>query len=129
MNDMTRTNDANQRVMRESWGTAPPAWVVALAEECDRTSQTQAAKRLNVSGSMVNQALRNAYKGRLDRLEERVRGEFMNETVACPVLGQISSRECLDNQQQPYSPANHMRVTLFRTCRTCPNNRTKREAP
>lgn len=121
-------SDANVKVMRESWGATPPEWIVVLAEECDRTSQVNAAKRLNVSGAMVNQALRNGYKGRLDRLEERVRGEFMNEKVGCPVLGEISSRECLDHQRQPFAASNHVRVSLFRACRSCPNNRTKREA-
>lgn len=120
-------SDHNVKAMREHWGATPPEWIVVLAEECDRTSQVQASKRLNVSGAMVNQALRNAYNGRLDRLEERVRGEFMNEKVACPVLGEISSRECLDHQRRPYSASNHMRVALFRACRSCPNNRSKKE--
>lgn len=122
-------SDSNLKVMHASWGTTPPSWIVALAEACDRTSQTKAAARLNVSGAMVNQALHNAYKGRLDRLEERVRGEFMNEKVICPVLGEISSRECLDHQQRPYADTNHIRVALFRACRSCPNNRGKKEAP
>lgn len=119
---------ANAEMMRASWGVSPPEWIAVLAEECDRTSQSKTASRLNVSAAMVNQAIRNSYKGRLDRLEERVKGEFMNEKSACPVLGEISTRECLDHQARPYATTNHIRVALFRACRTCPNNRGRKDA-
>ncbi len=118
---------ANTGMMRAAWGVSAPEWVAVLAEECDRTSQAKAAVRLNVSAAMVNQALRNSYKGRLDRLEERVKGEFMNEKVRCPVLGEISTRECLDHQARPFATTNHVRVALFRACRSCPHNRGKKE--
>jgi hypothetical protein len=117
----------NTTMMRASWGASPPEWIQVLAEECDRASQAKAAARLHVSAAMVNQALRNSYKGRLDRLEERVKGEFMNEKVTCPVVGEISTRECLDNQARPFATTNHVRVALFRACRSCPNNRGRKE--
>lgn len=113
----------NRLVILRKWGAKPPQWIVALAEECDRTSQGKAAALLNVSPTMVNQALQNCYAGRLDRLEERVRGEFLRETVACPVLGDMSKRDCMDHQGRKYTPTNPMRVKLHRACRTCPNRR------
>lgn len=113
----------NVLTVQRKWGAHPPAWIVELAEECDRSSQGKVAKRLGVSATVVNQALQNAYTGRLDRLEQRVRGELLRETVQCPVLGEITKRECLDHQSRPYEATNPMRVKLFQTCPRCPNRR------
>ncbi len=114
----------NVSTARASWGNSTaPEWVIALAEECDRTSQGQAAKRLGVSSTVINQALHNSYPGRLDRVEQRVRGEFMRATVICPVLGEISSRRCLDEQRRPFSSSNSLRLQLYRACKTCKERR------
>jgi hypothetical protein len=102
---------------------APRAdWIAALAAECERTSQGKAAKRLGVSGAVVNQALRGNYCGRLDRLEQRVRGELMASTLVCPELGTISTKQCQDEQATPYHTASRMRVAVYRACRAgCAN--------
>lgn len=109
----------NLQTARDSWGAKPPAWIVALAEACDASSQSRVSVRLGISAAVVNQALKNTYAGRLDRVEERVRGELLRETVACPVLGEITKRECLDNQNRGYEATNPTRVKLFQTCRKC----------
>ena len=113
----------NVLTVARKWGAHPPAWVVALAEACDLSSQGRIAVRLGVSATVVNQALQNVYAGRLDRVEQRVRGELMRETVQCPVLGEITKRECLDHQSRPYEATNPMRVRLFQACPRCPNRR------
>lgn len=112
----------NRAIALERWGSGAPDWVLALADECDRTSQNRAGLRLGVTGSLINQVLRAAYKGRLDRIETRVRGELMRQTVACPVLGEISSRQCLDEQSRPRAATNPLRVALYQACRACPHN-------
>lgn len=115
---------ANAALVRAHWGAAAPLWVQALAAECDRTSQAKAAERLGVSGAMVNQVLKHVYKGRYDGLESRVKGELLAETVRCPVLGEISTRQCLDEQVKPYANTNRMRVAVYKACRSgCPNYR------
>src|SRR5690606_24583580 len=76
-------------------------WVAVLREECDRTSQPKTAARLGVSPAMVNQVLKGVYKGNWERIETLVRGELMNKTVECPILGEISCRRCLDEQARP----------------------------
>ena len=43
---------ANSQVMHDSWGVSPPEWIAVLAEECDRTSQSKTASRLNVSAAI-----------------------------------------------------------------------------
>lgn len=114
----------NVHMVRRKWGANPPEWVLMLAEECDRTSQGKAAARLGVkSPAIVNQALQNKYTGRMDRLEERVRGELMNKVLACPVLGEISARRCLDEQARPFTSSNALRLRVKRACAVCPNRR------
>jgi hypothetical protein len=108
---------------RAAWGgDKTPDWIEALAGACDLAkSQGQVAKRLGVSPTQVNQAIGNLYKGRLERLEQRVRGELMKETVSCPVLGPLSRRDCLDFQRRKFRATNPLRVLLHQTCPTCPN--------
>lgn len=113
----------NVQTVLEAWGAEPPAWVLILAEACDNASQGRVAADLNVSATQVNQVLKNAYKGRLDRIEARVRGELMKETVSCPILGELSKRECLDHQSRGYEATNSTRVRLFQACRKCVHRR------
>lgn len=118
---MADKNTINMDRARERWGDAAPEWVVVLAEACDAGGQTAIAKKLGISGAQVSQALSNSYPGRLDKLEQRVRGELMNEHVRCPVLGEISKRQCLDEQSKPYASTNALRVELRRACARCDN--------
>lgn len=106
---------------RAAWTSGVPEWVAALAAACDKSSQGKVAQRLGISSAAVNQVLGASYKGRIDRVEARVRGELMRETVACPVLGEISRRECLDHQRRKFAATNPMRVQLYRACKDCPN--------
>lgn len=96
-------------------------WIAALRAECQRTSQARTAARLGVSAAMVNQVLRGRYQGKTANIEARVRGELMRATVECPILGEISTRQCLDEQSRPFAATNPIRVLLYRACRTCPH--------
>lgn len=116
----------NVKRARAAWGgDKTPDWIEALAGACDLAkSQGQVAERLGISAAAVNQVLGNSYKGRLDRVEQRVRGELMKQTVICPVLGEISTRDCLDHQARsikPFHATNPLRVRLHQACPTCPN--------
>ncbi len=126
---MTSTGETNVAVARRSWGEAAPEWVAVMAEAADATSQADVSRRLGVSSAQINQALRNSYAGRVDRLEARVRGELMNEKVGCPVLGEITKRRCLDEQRRNTgAPQNAVRVELRRACRKCTNRSGNKEA-
>lgn len=120
---MTSEGTNNVTLVKTCWGEAAPEWIIALAEACDGVNSSQAAvsRRLGVSGAMINQALRNTYAGRMDKLEARVRGELMNERVACPVLGDITKRRCIDEQSREYAATNVLRIELRRSCPRCPN--------
>jgi len=115
------TQNANRA--SRGWGANPPDWIVVLARECDKTSQSKVAKDLGVSSPAVNQVLGNSYHGRVDRIENLVRGTYMKATVACPVLGEISTVDCADNQRQTkkFKATNHLRVLLANACPVCPH--------
>jgi transcriptional regulator with XRE-family HTH domain len=92
-------------------------WLETLRQECEASSQVKIARRLGVSTAMINQVLKGVYKGNASRLEALVRGELMLENVACPVLGEISKRRCLDEQARPFGATNPQRVALYKACR------------
>jgi hypothetical protein len=94
----------------------------ALLELKKTSSQAAIARRLDVSDAAISAALRGKYIGNVEALAERIRGELLNQTVACPILGEITSRICQDERKKPFHSANPMRVRIWRTCRTCPNN-------
>jgi hypothetical protein len=115
-------SDDNANRARRRWGANPPDWILALAQRCDQEkSQAKVGELLGVSSAVVNQLLGRSYEGRMDRMETRVRGALMKETVSCPVLGVISTRDCLDHQKRPFRATNLMRVKLHQACPTCPN--------
>ncbi|MFT0861672.1 transcriptional regulator [Ancylobacter sp. G4_0304] len=119
---MKQTVDFQEKA-RAGWGD-PPDWIVALADACQRETQTAAAKRLGVSGSQVSHVIGRTYAGRYDRIEELVRGVFMGATVECPVLGEIARHRCLEEQARPFAATSSTRAALFRACRGgCPHSR------
>jgi DNA-binding XRE family transcriptional regulator len=88
----------------------------------DGISQAEIARRLDVSDGTVSNALKGKYIGDVDKLAERIRGELLKQTVACPVLGEITSRTCQDERAKPLHFANPLRVRMFRACKACPHN-------
>lgn len=98
-----------------------PAWIDALAEECDRTSQNRTAERLGVSGAQVSLVLKNKYTGNYMPIEEKVRGILMAEELICPVVGELTKDQCLDYQRADFIGTNSSRARLKRTCPKCPH--------
>lgn len=99
-------------------------WLDVLRIACDNTSQAKVATKLGVSPAVVNQCLKGTYKGRVDRIENLVRGVYMKLTVRCPVLGEISTRVCQDTQDQKFASTNPQRVAVYKACRNgCPFSR------
>jgi len=102
-----------------SWGGNAPDWVIALAQACAETSQAQAGKRINYSGSTISQVLSRTYRGDMMRMEEMVRGAFMAATVICPVQGEMTRNVCLEWQARPYTDASSFHIEMWRACQTC----------
>lgn len=105
--------------IQECWNK-PPTWVAALAQRIDEMeSQKKVAVLVGYSVTAVNQVLKNKYKGSLTRVERAVRAALMDETVSCPVLGEITDADCKAHQARPFSAANAQRVQLFHACKRC----------
>ena len=102
---------------RAAWGNALPVWVEALARACDQTSQSEVARRLSYSPAVISTVLLNRYNGSLTRVETKVRGAFMDETVDCPVVGELAKDACAGHQAAPYANTNSIRIRLYRACR------------
>lgn len=94
----------------------------ALSAFCASGTQAAAARRLGVSEGTVSNALKGRYIGNVDKLAERIRGELLAATVACPVLGEITSRICQDERSKPLHAVNPLRVQLWRACQGCAHN-------
>ncbi len=96
----------------------------ALAAAVQRMgSQSRVATDLGISGPVVSTLLKDKYTGNVQAMETRIRGQYMAETVACPVMGALSSRDCLDYQARPAAFTNPVRAALSRSCKSCPNRR------
>lgn len=94
-------------------------WKDILALECQRTSQSAAAKRIGYSAAVVSQVLKGTYKGDENRVQQAVRGALMGLTVHCPVIGELRRDVCLEYQRREFAATNPLRVTLSRTCPGC----------
>lgn len=96
-------------------------WLDVLAAQCAARSQATIARELKVSSSTINQVLKQTYKGRLDRIQSRVEGRYMNLVVECPVIGELPRDRCADFQRRKFAATSPFRVQLHHTCPTCPN--------
>lgn len=107
-------------VVRDRWGDAAPAWVLALARACDEpgTTQQMVAGRLRRSKAAISRILNNSY-GDTAAMERLVREVLMPGVVACPVLGEITFSRCHEEQGRSFAATNALR----RACREgCPNS-------
>lgn len=95
-----------------------PRWIEVLREAARVRTQSAVARQLGVSSAMVNQVLKGVYKGNLARLQMLVEGALMEQTVACPVLGDLPSDRCEWYQRAPFHATNPVRVALYRACRS-----------
>ncbi len=113
-----------------SWGENDlPDWVGVLAEAARAHRRQLVALRIGYSTAVVSAVIRANYNGDLAKVEAKVRGAFMGETVACPILGELARDACLDEQARPFSTASSMRTALYRACRGgCPHSKLKETA-
>lgn len=98
----------------------------ALQRLCASTTQTAVARRLGVSDGTISNALNGRYIGNVERLAERIRGELLDGTVQCPVLGPVSLRICQDERGKGLY-ANPLRIQMYRACMACDKNPDKGE--
>ena len=93
-------------------------WLEELGARCQHTSQKKVADKLHVSAALINQVLKGKYPGDLNRIQQLVEGAFMQYSVNCPVLGEITKHKCLFHQDRPFAATNPQRVMLHKACRS-----------
>jgi len=116
---------SNVEKAKAAWGDLPD-WVMAMAQECDATTQAAVGRRLNYSGAVINQILKNTYGAKsYDAIENRVRGELMSAFVNCPATGEIRLSVCLDNQRHAggNNRTSAYRARMVKACGECPRAR------
>ncbi|WP_051219469.1 helix-turn-helix domain-containing protein [Oceanobacter kriegii] len=96
-----------------------PRWLTELRNQCLSRSQAQVARELEVSGTLVSQVLNGKYPGDLSRIEKLVRGQYLGDTVTCPILGELELDNCQRYQRDGITTHNPLRVQLYRACKTC----------
>lgn len=103
-------------------------WIEVLRQACESSTQGAVAERIGYSTTVVNQVLKGAYKGDLQRVQRAVEGALMGSTVDCPVVGEIPRQKCVEHQRATFRSTNHMAVQLYNACRSgCPNSFLKRQ--
>lgn len=110
-------------VAQDAWNSETPDWVRALVGECDQSSQTSVAKKLELSPTIVSQTIRNCYPGNMARIEALVRDTYMNAPVTCVALGgEVESSTCLTwrRRAEKLTSSSPMKVMMFHACRSCP---------
>lgn len=105
---------------RQPWADEP--WVHLLNTEADRLGQSEVARRLDCSSATVSLLRAGTYPSPVERWRRLVLAAFMRETVECPILGAIKAEECRYHRTRPFGHTNPIRVKLYQTCPTCPNN-------
>lgn len=103
----------------EMTNATEPRWLTELRHQCIARSQAQVARELEVSGALISQVLKGKYPGDLNRIEKLVRGQYLGDTVTCPVLGELELDNCQRYQRQAGATHNPLRVQLYRACKTC----------
>lgn len=109
---------------RAAWGNAIPDWIEILAVECGRTSQRVVSEKLGRSTAVISQVLSKKYPADMKRIEERVRGVFLDAVVPCPAMGEMPLQTCQDwrEKARTFALGNPTRVLMYRACNTCPRN-------
>jgi DNA-binding transcriptional regulator YdaS (Cro superfamily) len=107
-----------------------PEWLMALKTACLESSQAAVARRLGLSPSTTSQVLNGAYKGNVKRIQTLIEGRLMNQTVVCPIAGDLPKHKCQDHQARPLCMAtvNPLFSRLYRACRSgCPHSQLNKE--
>lgn len=109
-----------------AWAPETPAWVLLLADACDRTNQRSVADTLGKSGGYVSRLVNRSYAGSYPEAEQLVRARLGAEEVMCPLFGRMPLKTCIRNRRRE-RPANWAQVRFSQTCPDCPNNTDRNE--
>jgi len=90
-----------------------------LREKCEELGQSEVARRINRSPSTISQLLHDKYKADPAAVLQDVEETFGTTLVACPEMGEISLKRCLEERNTPFSAASPRRIKMHRACKAC----------
>lgn len=90
-----------------------------LRRAVEQHGQSEVARRISRSDATISQVMNDKYPGRTDRVLELIAAEFGNETVDCPIMGEIPLACCTEERSKPFRATNPQRRKLFVACREC----------
>lgn len=100
-------------------------WLDALKAECAKSSQAKVAKELGYSAATISLVLKGKYAGDLKTVERKFKGCFLNASLICPVMGEMSVDKCVCYRRMKFSAVNPQRIALYKACRNgCPHFKT-----
>ncbi len=100
-------------------------WLDTLREQVEQHGQRKVGKVIGYSSAVVSQVLSGKYTGDWTKVEKKVRGAYLGDTVMCPVLDELAVNLCLEHQAKPYRSTNRQAVMLYRACKGCVHRREK----
>ena len=109
-----------------AWGNNPPEFIRVLADIVEESgSYAAAGRRLGINRASVSTLLANKYPANTQRMANIILA-FASATH-CPVLGEISAKECQAEREKPFIASNPQRIALYRACSQCPLNPKNQE--
>jgi len=105
---------------QEAWGDVP-AYIQALVDACDGSSQNKVAAQLGYSGAVISQVITKTYPGDMGRVEAQIRMVLMRSKIICPALGEIQELGCHAWQKEAkvLCSSSPTKVRMFHACRGC----------
>jgi hypothetical protein len=99
-------------------------WRALLEERVKKTSQSHAARELDVSTTLVSQVLSGSYKANTEKFARKVMAIYgQGGTIACPVRGPLEPLECADTYRRArkvgLSVGNAATFKQHLACRKC----------
>lgn len=91
---------------------------IVSAVRSPNSSMSKVARDLGVSVTMISQVCGDKYASYSEKLEQAVRKVLLNETLVCPVLGEVSFADCDMQQNIGCVATSPQRIRLYRACRS-----------
>ena len=90
-----------------------------LRDAIERNGTKHVAQVIGYSITTISRMLADKYEGDVAAVLDAVILNYGDETVQCPLQGEISRKKCATNHARPFAATNPTRVRLYRACRVC----------
>ena len=97
----------------------PTASTALLTEMVDKLGLQEVVRQIGYKKTTVCHVLRGTYKGSPAAVIQAAEEAYSRDVVTCPILGDISLSQCVQERKRPFAAINPLRVKLARTCPVC----------